>query len=332
LGFIGMNTCSYTRNYDYVRYFEKARHYYDLNKFEIRPPISVIPLSSYLCRVNSEEKGEMERYIEAVSAAIPHASVTFGGCGLGMDDLCRAELAFFRGGISGAEQFALRAIASARQGNQYEVETRALFYLLRINLARGNYGAIQDILQQIEAQRDKQDYPTRFIDHDIVSGWFYAHIGQTEKLASWLKNDFEESDLNSIVFGMEIMVKAKNHFSEKRFSAALSVLESRETKNKPWAFVLGKIEMKALEALCRFRLKDKDGAFAALAEAFRLANPNALFMPFTELGEDMQTLAEAALKEASGVLPRDWLERVRADAAAYAVNKKVFYGNKTDHP
>jgi LuxR family maltose regulon positive regulatory protein len=278
----------------------------------------------------------MERYIEAISAAIPHASVTFGGCGLGMDDLCRAELAFFKGGISGAEQFALRAIESARQGNQYEIENRALFYLLRINLARGNYGAIQDISKQIEAQRDKQDYPTRFINHDIVTGWYYAHIGQTEKLASWLKNDFEESDLNSIVFGMEIMVKAKYHFSEKRFSAALAVLESRETKNNPWAFVLGKIEMKALEALCRFRLKDKDGAFTALAEAFRLASPNALFMPFTELGQDMQTLAAAALKEASSVLPRDWLEQVRLDAAAYAANKadalKVFYGNETDHP
>ncbi|MDR3191513.1 MAG: helix-turn-helix transcriptional regulator, partial [Treponema sp.] len=38
LGFIGMNTCSYTRDYDYVHYFEKARQYYERNKFEIRPP------------------------------------------------------------------------------------------------------------------------------------------------------------------------------------------------------------------------------------------------------------------------------------------------------
>jgi LuxR family maltose regulon positive regulatory protein len=322
LGFIGMNTCSYTRDYNYVHYFEKARKYYDLNKFEIQPPMSVIPLSSYLCRVNSEEKGEMEKYIEAISAAIPHTSVTFGGCVLGMDDLCRGELAFFRGDIAGAEQFVLRAIQSARQGNQYETENRALFYLLRINLARGNFKAIEEILKQLEAQLGEQRYPTRFTNYDIVTGWYYAHTGQPDKLAPWLKNDFEESDLNSIVFGLEILVKVKYHLSEKHSAAALAVLESRENRNSPWAFALGQIERKVLEAVSRYQLKDKDGAFAALEDAYNLALPNAFCMPFTELGKDMRTLAAVVLKDRATAIPRDWLERVRLDAAAYA--KKLF--------
>jgi LuxR family maltose regulon positive regulatory protein len=319
LGFIGMNTSSYTRDYDYVRYFEKARQYYDRNKFEIRPPISVIPLASYLCRVNSEEKGEIERYIDAISASIPHTSITFGGCALGMDDLCRGELAFFRGDISGAEQFVLRALRNARQGDQYETENRAIFYLLRINLARGNHGAIEDALKQAENQLDKQHYPTRFTNYDIVTGWYYAHTGQTDKLAPWLKNDFEESDLNSIVFGLEIMVKAKYHLFEKRYPA---VLESREEKNSPWNFVLGRIEMKALEAVCRYHLRDKGAAFAALEQAYRLAEPNAVTMPFTELGKDMRTLAEAAIRDRPPDLPPEWLDKIRLGAAGYA--KKLF--------
>ncbi|MDR2758410.1 MAG: LuxR C-terminal-related transcriptional regulator [Spirochaetaceae bacterium] len=322
LGFIGMNTSSYTRDYDYIHYFEKARYYYDLNKFEVQPPISVIPISSYLCRVNSEEPGEMEKYIAAISAAVPHTSVTFGGCALGMDDLCRGELTFFRGDLAGAEAFVLRALQNARQGNQFEIENRALFYLARIKTAQGNYPAIEELFIQTEALFEEQRYPTRFTDYDILTGWYYAHIGQTDRLAPWLKNDFEESDLNSIVFGLEIMVKAKYHFSEKRFSAALAVLESWDAKDSPWAFVLGKIERKALEALCRYRLKDKDGAFAALAEACRLAGPNAISMPFTESGKDMRALADAALKDEAPGLSRDWLERVRLDAAGYA--KKFF--------
>jgi LuxR family maltose regulon positive regulatory protein len=323
LGFIGMNTCSYTRNYNYVHYFEKARQYYELNKFEIRPPISVIPLSSYLCRVNSGEQGEMERYIEAISAAVPHCSVTFGGCALGMDDLCRGELAFFRGDLVGAEQFTLRALRNARQGKQYETENRALFYLLRINLARGNYETIENILKQAEAQLDEQDYPTRFTNHDIITGWYYAHIGQTDKLAPWLKNDFEESDLNSIVFGLEIFVKVKYHLAEKRYPAALAALENRESVTSSWDFVLGKIEGRALEAVCRYQLKDREGAFSALRMAYQLALPNAITMPFTELGKDMRTLTEAAIKDKGrDGLPLEWLEKVRLGAAAYA--KKLF--------
>jgi LuxR family maltose regulon positive regulatory protein len=322
LGFIGMSTCAYTRDYNYVHYFEKARRYYELNPFETRPPISIMPLGPCLCRVTSEEAGEAEKYIAAISAAVPYTSVTFGGCALGMDDLCRGELAFFRGDMSEAERFVLRSLQNARRGAQYETETRALFYLVRINLARGNYGAIEDLLQQLKALLDTQDYPTRFTHYDIVTGWYYAHVGQTDKLALWLKNDFEESDLNSIVFGLEIMVKAKYHFSEKHFSVALAVLESRESANSLWAFLLERIELKILEALCRYQLKDKDGAFAALETAYRLARPNAFSMAFTELGKDMRALAQAALKDGAPNIPREWLEQVYRDAAGYA--KKHF--------
>ncbi|MDR2747205.1 MAG: LuxR C-terminal-related transcriptional regulator [Treponema sp.] len=322
LGFIGMNTSSYTRDYNYVHYFEKALQYYELNKFEIRPPMSVIPLASYLCRVNSGEKGEIERYIEAISVAIPYTSVTFGGCALGMDDLCRGELAFFRGDMAGAEQFVLRALRNARKGEQYETENRALFYRLRINLARGNWEAIEDTLKQLEAQLAEQRYPTRFTNYDIITGWYYAHIGQTDKLAPWLKNDFEESDLNSIVFGLEIMVKAKYHFSEKRYPAVLAVLESWEDRKSPWNFILGRIELKALEAVCRYQLRDREGAFAALEQACLLAGPNAVTMPFTELGKDMRTLVEAAVKDKAPGLSREWLEKLRLSASGYA--KKLF--------
>jgi LuxR family maltose regulon positive regulatory protein len=322
LGFIGMNTCSYTRDYDYVRYYEKALRYYELNKFEVKPPMSLIALSSYLCRVNSEEAGEMERYIGAISASIPYISVIRGGCALGMDDLCRGELAFFKGDIAGAEQFVLRALKSARQGSQYEIEDRALFYLVRIKMAQGNYPAIDDLFKQAEALFEKEHYPLRFITYDILAGWCYAHMGQADKLAPWIKSDFEESDLNSIVFGLEILVKAKYHFAEKRYPAALAVLETWGTRSSLWDFVLGRIEKKALEAVCYYQLRDKRAAFAALEEAYTLALPNALYMPFMELGKDMRALAEAVLKDKTTAIPPAWLERVRRNASAYA--RKLF--------
>jgi LuxR family maltose regulon positive regulatory protein len=137
-----------------------------------------------------------------------------------------------------------------------------------------------------------------------------------------LKNDFEESDLNSIAFGLEVLVKAKYHFAERRYPAALAVLESRGTRSGLWDFVLGRIEQKVLEAVCWYQIRDKAAAFAALETAYRLAAPNALFMPFTELGKDMRALADMALKDSATALPRDWLETARRNASAYA--KKWF--------
>jgi LuxR family maltose regulon positive regulatory protein len=321
-GFLGMLTSSHTRDYDYARYFERAKYFYDQSPFEVKPPTSVMCLSSYLCGVNSGEEGEMERYIEGLAGMVACAPFSMGGCTLGMDDLARGELCFFRGDLSGAQRLSLQALEKARQSSQYEIENRALFYLLRINLARGNHAAIRDILNQLEAQLNQQNYLNRFIYYDIITGWYYAHIGQTDKLAPWLKNDFEESDLNSMIFGLEILVKAQYHFSEKHFPAALAVLGSWESRNTFRAFVLGKIERKTLEAVCRYQSRDRKGAFAALETAYHLACPNALYMPFVELGKNMRALADAALKDNLTAIPRAWLERVRLDASAYA--KKLF--------
>jgi LuxR family maltose regulon positive regulatory protein len=234
----------------------------------------------------------------------------------GMDTLAKAELAFFRGDMPEAESLAGEAREEAREGEQYETENKALFYLLRIHLYSARHEEIRGVIKEMEAQLEQYYYLNRFIHHDINRGWFCAHTGNTAGIAPWLKNDFEESDLNSLVRGLEILVKAKYQFAEKRYPAALASLENwTDDVGVP---VLGKVEIKALEAVCRYRLRDREGAFAALEQAYTLAEPNGFSMPFTELGKDMRALAEAALKDKAPGLPREWLLDVRRNAAAYA--------------
>ncbi|MDR1971916.1 MAG: LuxR C-terminal-related transcriptional regulator, partial [Treponema sp.] len=125
--------------------------------------------------------------------------------------------------------------------------------------------------------------------------------------------------------GLEVLVKAKCHLVEKRYPAALAALAAMETRNNQYDagdFILGRISMKALEAVCCYQNRDRQGAFAALETAYRLAQPNELYMPFTELGKDMRALAEGALKNKAPGLPPAWLEKIRLGASAYA--KKLF--------
>jgi LuxR family maltose regulon positive regulatory protein len=318
LGFIGILTSTYTRDYGFVELIKQsARHARLTGGYVTRPPVSVMNIGSYICRVNSPEKEEMNRFIEAIAEAGPHARM-MGGCGWGMDDLARAEVCLFRGDLSGGEQFSLLALRSAREAEQYEIENRSLFFLLRLSLLQGNLGRIPELFKQLEAQLDKTHYINRFIYHDIVSGWYYTQTGRPEKLVPWLKDEFEESDLNSMFHGLEILVKAKYHFAEKRYPAALAALEGRKNKYDAGDLVMGMIEIKILEALCRYRLQERGDAFAALETAYTLALPNALFMPFIEMGQDMRDLAEEALREKRGPLPQAWLETVCQAASDYA--------------
>ncbi|GHV52409.1 hypothetical protein AGMMS49579_09610 [Spirochaetia bacterium] len=320
LGFIGLINSINTADYGFAGLFEKAATHAPLSGYVTRPPVSVLTISSYICRVGSSAKGGMEKYIETLTAIAPHAAVAMGGCMMGLDDLAKAELAFFRGDTAEAEKQAHIALLRAVEGMQYEIENQALFYLLRIYLGRGNYEEMRRILKEMEARLDQCYYLNRFIYHDVNMGWLCAQIGNTAQLAPWLKNDFEESDLNSMARGLEILVKAKSHFAEKRYPVALAALEN--WTDDAGAPVLGRVETKALESVCRYHLRDREGAFAALEQAYKLSEPNGFTMPFTELGKDMRTLAEAALKDKPPGLPVLWLEECRRNAAAYA--KKLY--------
>jgi LuxR family maltose regulon positive regulatory protein len=317
MGFLSGITCIHTHDYSFTRYCERGHYYAELSGY--KPPIPLMMnISSYVCR--AVDPGEMDRYNEALREAAPHMAAAINGCTWGMDDLACAELAFFRGELIRAEQLAGVALDKAREKDQYEIGLCALSYLLRINLCRGNIGAIPALLDQIDACLEQPAFINRGIYHDLVTGIFYLQTGRPKKIAAWLKSEFEESDFNSLVHGLEMLIKAKYHLAEKRYPAVLVDLERRGSKYGPGAFVLGKLEAKVLEAVCRYRMDDTAGALRDMEAAWELAKDNGLYMPFTELGKDMRALAGAALKAPSIKIPKAELEKIRRTAAAYAKN------------
>ena len=328
LGFIGLIQASYTDQYDFIDYFRQAAIESKLAGIVVKAPDNGAILSSYACRIIAPApKEKIEKYITALGETIPYSVEALGGCQAGLHELALGEFDFFRGQLSTAEKHLLSGFAKAREMQQYEIENRCLFYLLRIYLSRGSSKDMENVLSQLNEELKEPYYLNRYYYHDIVTGWFHVQTGRYDQLAFWLKSDYEKSGLNSKTRGLEKLVKAKYFFSEKRYPAALALIESREDV-EPLLF--GDIEMKVLEAVCRYRHLDRSGAFKALTEAYQLAAPAGLFMPFTELGKDMRTLTEAARKSiAAGNniegLSQLWLEEIRRSAADYA--KKLFRYN-----
>ena len=317
LGFTGFIRCTVTRDYEFVEEFKYAARYAARCGFPIKSAVSVQSLCVYLCRVSSPEKGEIERFIQAVERMTPYLSGILEGCGSGMADLAWGELAYFRGDLALAEEFILKAIKKAKQKEQYEIESRAFFYLLRVYLNRGEYEKIRTIRGQIAVEIEKAGFVNQRIYFDITSGWFYAQIGQPVRMATWLKNEFEESELNSIVYGLELLVKAKYHYAVREYPATLAALKSGDERYGPAAYVMGKIEIMVLEAACYYKMGKKEACFACLAEAWALAEPNGFIMPFIEMNRDMRSMAMAAEEWGKTPIPKKDLERMRLLASAY---------------
>jgi LuxR family maltose regulon positive regulatory protein len=217
---------------------------------------------------------------------------------------------------------AYQALFKAQEKNQHEIVGRAIFYLMRINISNGAADKIEELFERGKALLNEQLYMNRSLYYDIQTGWFYSHIGQTGQIAPWLKNDFDENDLNSIASGLDTLVRAKYYYARGDYAKAMNVLRKDTGKYSLGGFLLGKIERRILEAICLYAMEDVAEAELALEDAYSLALPNGFDMPFIECGKNIQPLYAAALKNRRCSLPREWLTRMLRGSSAYA--KKLY--------
>jgi DNA-binding CsgD family transcriptional regulator len=328
-----------THDYNFVHWFEEAYRYYLESPEPIRGQMGQTNIGSYMIQTGVPAKpGEIDVFIDALSRLVPYVSVFRAGSFCGTDSLARAELAYYRGDLIKAEQFALQTVYQGREKKQYEVENRGLFYLMRMGVHKGDITGIREIEKQLEAQLEIPEYLNRYIIHDILIGRFYSCLGLLEKIAPWLRNEDEEGESKIRLRGFDSLIKARCLFCEKNFPAALKALEEEKVKTNLRSFLLGFLEMNALEATIRYQLGDRDGAFGVLRQAYNAASPHSLDMPFIELGEYMSVLAGAVLKEREngnrgpedGEIPREWLQAIRKRASAFAKKRSLTAASYSD--
>ncbi|MDR2048583.1 MAG: LuxR C-terminal-related transcriptional regulator [Treponema sp.] len=336
LGILCFFAARFTKNYNASQYFERGCHYYLENPAPAGEQLNQTNINTYMIQVGfPAEPGEIDAFINACAAAIPYTSVSMDGYLSGADALSRAELAYYQGDLDKAEQFARQAMYRGREKNQYEVENRALLYLMRIAVYRGDVAGIGERERQMKVLLEKDQYVNRYIIYDIIMGRFYARIGLAEKVAPWLRQEREEGETNVLFRGFDTLIKVLCLFAEKEYPAALQALELAQTKSEVRTFLFGFLEMAVLEAVIRHRLGDREGAFAALKKAYDAARPNALNMPFIELGEHMYSLTGAFLKARpddgeSAEIPAEWLQTIRRKASANAKKRALVKAQYSD--
>ena len=339
LGILCVFMSRFTGDYDFAHWFERGYLYYLENPEPVQEQTGQLNVSSYAIQVGFPSGTEaIDAFINACAAIVPYTSVSLGGYFFGGDTLARAELAYYRGDLNKAEQFARQAMYQSREKKQYEVETRTLSYLLRISAHRGDTASVREIERQLEALLERDEYINRYVIHDLIMGRFYSRIGLTEKVAPWIKKEREEGDLNVLFRGFDTLIKVRCLFAEKEYPAALEALDREKTKGEVGTFLLGFLETTVMEAAIRYRLGDSEGAFAALKNTYDAARPNGLNMPFVELGEHMYSLTGALLKahpDGLGISP-EWLQTIRRNASAHAKKRALvkaqYSGRETPAP
>ena len=309
-----------TRDYNFSHYFQKAARHAKLSSNITKAPLNGDILGSYVCRVRAPATKEVfDDYIKMLKNIVHYSMEAMGGCRSGLYELALGEFAFFRGDYKEAMEYLRQSLKKAKEKEQYEIENRSLFYMLRTHLCQGSFDKIKSIMQQFKGELEEKNFPNRYSYYDLCTAFYFLQTGENDKIAVWIKSEFHESALVSVAELLEKFIQAKYLFNVKKYPAALAVIESRGSEE---ALVLGEIEMKALEALCHYRQKNREKAYRALKDAYKLSEESGIITCFTEFGKDMRTLAEAAIMDKAKAIPVKWLEKIRMNSSLYA--KKLY--------
>ena len=301
--------------FDFDLYFEKFCKLYDQPASLTMFPIRFRVLGPWINAAGSSRKGAPDDYIKTVSRAAAIMAGTFAGLMAGEEDLARGELKFFQADLNAAEALIVQGIGKAREYRQYETHHRALLYILRISVAQGNYEKAEQTLKEMKVYLDDSEYHHRYRNYDISLAWYYYVMGLPEKIPDWIKQDFAPFSHACSIENFENLMKARYRYIIRDYPPLLTYFQEMKQRE---SYLYGRVVLQAMEACVHYKMKDKGKAFAALTEAYNMASPNNIIMPFIEMGKVMRSLTASVLKEPKSGIPRPWIETVNRKAASYA--------------
>ncbi len=313
----------YDDNFDFDEYYKKMADC--IVKTNVSPDqYSDIPIGMWASIVGTSNAGAPEKYIKSAKMAIRHISRCWDKVSKDIDTLCLAELLFYQGQVRDAEAKLNMVVQSASENLQFEIEHKALFYILRIAVWQGDLSKAQSVLNKIAVNLNNADYAHRFYNHDTAISWYYLALRRPEMISAWLKRDFSTYTHAYFLENQGNQIKARYHYACRSYPKLLAYIEGVKHRE---SILYGRIEMLILEACVHLQSKNKDEALTSLSKAYRDAETNNIIMPFVELGKDMRTLAALALRTSDNNIARDWLEKIMRKSATYAKHQSLLISN-----
>lgn len=303
---------------DFVDYFKRADALLPDGSSIMNNKRSLTVGASFIT-TNNLGPGSVKKMTDAFFEAMPYAICVMKGLGAGLDYLVAADADYAMGDIRSAEKNAYAAIYQAQRYEQYDTEYMGQSVLLRVSVYHGDFERAFVILETVRKYLNRIQIPDCISLCDIVVGWFYAQLGQPQKVAKWILEDSDVTkSLAPITMNRGQSICANCYLKEGRYYELLAYLEPLDAEYKIRYALLGQIENAVLRAIAYHYVGDKLQSMQALKKAYLLSYENGIIMPFIEQGKRMRTLLQAAKRENNGSIPENWLNSIYSKSSTYA--------------
>ena len=327
LSYINMYTCTVTHEYDFAGHLKKAVEYYKLSAMppvKVEGPFGVADVRAFACLVGEGAAlQEFDHFVETAKETAVYIAQTYHNMYAGYDDLAAGELAFFKNQLSLAGKHFHNAVIKAREKKQYSIAAMAQYYLLRIAIHEGDEPLTKEMQRQLRSHLDNPDFWNRQLLYDLFASSFYALVGLTGMVPSWLAFDEKETTSAIRIPARELIVGVRYLFACGKYKQALAILCNSWPTEPTERFHFGELIFTLLFAVARFKTGDRPGAAADFKKAYGMSLGGELSMPFIELGKMFHPLAVAVSEQGGCGATEEWLKSIGRKASVYAKKTAV---------
>lgn len=315
LAFQSLITSVLNHSFEFADYFKMAYACLPQGSKLIHMPY--ISCGNYHCNVGSPEQGLIDDFIESVQQMLPYAVGVLPKTYEGYDHLARAEYAYFQKDLGKAELYLQQALRDSHAAQSIYVEISSLYLETRITVAAGSCQKAQKAMAQQQKLVQCLNTVEGYAIHDLTTSWFYSQLGYPQMVSNWIKDEENSKELlTPITFATDSLIRAQCLLQENKIYELVAMLNTRKEGIHFETYLFGRIEMLVLKAIALHLIREHKHALSTLEEAYELAAPNRLILPFVEYGRYMRTLLGTITHETA--IPHNWLDDIKIKAATYS--------------
>lgn len=229
------------------------------------------------------EPGKLDETLADMQRYLPYHSKLTCGQGTGADCALQAEMMLMRGDYISAETLCYKALYQARSKNEICICLCVELILAQISIMRGDVDGFFTIIKNIKdyARENSKLYILRMID--ICLSVISVVLGTTDMVAKWL---FDAESIRKNVYYRAVPYVNTIYLylliRENRYAELLGMVDNTITMAKEMNYILPQVYCLVLKARVCYASGKESEALESLEEAFALALPDKIYMPFVQ--------------------------------------------------
>lgn len=273
----------------------------------VRKAGELLPGASKLCDNNTpwtlgmpsvlymfyRESGALQQDVHNLLTIMPLYYKLTANHGSGVEHVMEAERYYYLGDFENAEIVCHKALRTGQFARQIGSVVCAFFLQVRLALARGNLAWAQKLLDEMRAEIKASRQVLYLHTADLCESFVYAHLKQADNIPTWVRTgDFGASRLLRPVLAYFYTIYGRVLLITGQERKLLGIAEHLVDTASFFPNLLGLIYANIYIAAANEKIFRRETALSSLQQAFELALPDGMAMPFVENADLIQPLLE----------------------------------------